>query len=72
MKRLVKGALLAAGTALAISAAPAMPAAVATSGKLDPLIAELERRKARTARYRAKRAEARRRECGLVEGRDVG
>ena len=32
MKRLVKGALLAAGTALAISAAPAMPAAAATSG----------------------------------------
>jgi hypothetical protein len=30
MKRLVKGALLAAGTALAISAAPAMPAAAAT------------------------------------------
>jgi hypothetical protein len=50
----------------------ALIAAVATSGKLDPLIAELERRKARTARYRAKRAEARRRECGLVEGRDVG
>ena len=32
MKRLVKGALLAAGTALAFSAAPAMPAAAATSG----------------------------------------
>jgi hypothetical protein len=32
MKRLVKGALLAAGTALAISAAPAMPAAAAASG----------------------------------------
>ena len=32
MKRLVKGALLAAGIALAISAAPAMPAAAATSG----------------------------------------
>ena len=32
MKPLVKGALLAAGTALAISAAPAMPAAAATSG----------------------------------------
>jgi hypothetical protein len=32
MKRLVKGALLAAGTALAISSAPAMPAAAATSG----------------------------------------
>src|SRR5947209_682391 len=32
MKRLVKGALLAAGTALAISAAPAMPAVAATSG----------------------------------------
>ena len=32
MKRLVKGALLAAGTALAIFAAPAMPAAAATSG----------------------------------------
>jgi hypothetical protein len=32
MKRLVKGALLAAGIALAISAAPAMAAAAATSG----------------------------------------
>ena len=32
MKRLVKGALLAAGTALAISAAPVVPAAAATSG----------------------------------------
>jgi hypothetical protein len=32
MKRLVKGALLAAGTALAISAAPAMPAVAAASG----------------------------------------
>jgi hypothetical protein len=32
MKRLVKGALLAAGAALAISAAPAMPAVAATSG----------------------------------------
>jgi hypothetical protein len=32
MKRLVKGALLAAGTALAISAAPAMPAAAAAGG----------------------------------------
>jgi hypothetical protein len=32
MKRLVKGALLAVGTALAISATPAMPAAAATSG----------------------------------------
>jgi hypothetical protein len=32
MKRLVKGALLAAGTALAFSAAPALPAAAATSG----------------------------------------
>ena len=32
MKQLVKGALLAAGTALVISAAPAMPAAAATSG----------------------------------------
>jgi len=32
MKRLVKGALLAAGTALAISAAPAVPAVAATSG----------------------------------------
>ena len=32
MKRLVKGALLAVGTALAISAAPAMPAVAATSG----------------------------------------
>ncbi len=32
MKRLVKGALLAAGTALAISAAPAMPAAAAANG----------------------------------------
>jgi hypothetical protein len=38
----------------------ALIAAVAKSGKLDPLIAELERRKARTAHYRAKRAEARR------------
>src|SRR6516165_11879814 len=32
MKRLVKGSLLAAGVALVISAAPAMPAAAATSG----------------------------------------
>jgi hypothetical protein len=32
MKRLVKGALLGAGTALAISAAPAIPAVAATSG----------------------------------------
>jgi len=32
MKRPVKGALLAAGIALAVSAAPAMPAAAATSG----------------------------------------
>ncbi len=32
MKRLVKGALLAAGTSLAISAAPATSAAAATSG----------------------------------------
>jgi hypothetical protein len=32
MKRLVKGALLVAGTALAISAAPAMPATAAASG----------------------------------------
>ena len=32
MKRRVKGALLAAGIALAISAAPAMPASAATSG----------------------------------------
>jgi hypothetical protein len=32
MKRLVKGALLAAGIALATSAAPAIPAAAATSG----------------------------------------
>jgi hypothetical protein len=38
----------------------ALIAAVAKSGKLDPIIAELERRKARTARYRARRAEARR------------
>ena len=38
----------------------ALIAAVAKSGRLDPLIAELERRKARTARYRAKRAQARR------------
>ena len=38
----------------------ALIAAVAKSGKLDPLITELERRKARTARYRAKRAQARR------------
>jgi hypothetical protein len=36
----------------------ALIAAVAKSGKLDDLIAELERRKARTARYRAKRAAA--------------
>jgi hypothetical protein len=50
----------------------ALITAVAPSGKLAPLIAELERRKARTGRYRAKRAEARRRECGSVEGRDVG
>lgn len=35
-------------------------AAVTKSGKLDPLIAELARRKARTGRYRAKRAAARR------------
>ena len=32
MKRLVKGALLTAGTALALSAAPAMPATAAASG----------------------------------------
>lgn len=32
MKRLVKGALLAAGIAVALSAAPVMPAAAATSG----------------------------------------
>ena len=32
MKRLLKGALLAAGTALAFSAAPAVPAAAATNG----------------------------------------
>ena len=32
MKRLVKGALLVAGTALAISAAPAVPATAAASG----------------------------------------
>jgi hypothetical protein len=32
MKRPVKGTLLAAGTALAVSAAPPMPAAAATSG----------------------------------------
>jgi hypothetical protein len=32
MKRLVKGALLAAGTALAISTTPALPAVAATSG----------------------------------------
>jgi hypothetical protein len=38
----------------------ALIAVVAKSGKLDPLIAELGRRKARTARYRAKRAAARR------------
>jgi hypothetical protein len=37
----------------------ALTAAIERSGRLDPLIAELERRKART-RYRAKRAEARR------------
>jgi hypothetical protein len=38
----------------------ALIAAVAKSGKLDPIIAELERRKARTARYRSNRAGARR------------
>ena len=42
------------------SIAKALLAAVEKSGRLDPLIAELERRKARTTRYRAKRAEARR------------
>jgi hypothetical protein len=40
--------------------AKALVAAVEKSGRLDHLIAELERRKARTTRYRAKRAEARR------------
>jgi len=38
----------------------ALSAAVEKSGRLDPIIAELERRKARTARYRAKRTAARR------------
>jgi small subunit ribosomal protein S21 len=42
------------------SMAKALSAAVEKSARLDNLIAELERRKARTARYRAKRAEARR------------
>jgi len=40
--------------------AKALSAAVEKSGRLDNLIAELERRKARTARYRAKRTAARR------------
>jgi hypothetical protein len=40
--------------------AKALSAAVEKSGRLDNLIAELERRKARTARYRTKRATARR------------
>jgi type II secretory pathway component PulF len=38
----------------------ALIAAVERSGRLDHLIAELERRKRNRARYRAKRAEARR------------
>jgi hypothetical protein len=38
MKRLVKGALLAAGTALAISAAPAMPAAASGTETLSGII----------------------------------
>jgi hypothetical protein len=38
----------------------ALIAAVAKSRRFDVVIAELERRKGRTARYRAKRAEARR------------
>jgi hypothetical protein len=42
------------------SMAKALSAAVEKSGRLDNLIAELERRKARTSRYRAKRAAARR------------
>jgi hypothetical protein len=40
--------------------AKALSTAVEKSGKLDPLIAELERRKARTARYRTMRTAARR------------
>ena len=40
--------------------AKALSAAVEKSGRLDNLIAELERRKARTSRYRAKRAAPRR------------
>jgi hypothetical protein len=42
------------------SMAKALSAAVEKSGRLDNLIAELERRKTRTARYRTKRAAARR------------
>jgi hypothetical protein len=45
----------------------ALIAAVAKSGKLDPLIAELERRKRNRTRYRPKRAAARREAmCGSV------
>ena len=38
----------------------ALTAAIERSGRLDPLIAELERRKEARTRYRAKRAKARR------------